>query len=70
MYPKAEITMSPLNVIICPPGMSIYIAVRMIYPNQIALMEEILLKIWIKHPDQLLRSFSDGHNITVEIMIE
>lgn len=61
---------SPAYVVICPPGTSICIAFRMFYPNQITLMEEILLKIWIKHPDQLLRSLSDGHNITVDIMIK
>lgn len=54
--------MSPVNVIICPHGTSTYITLRMFYPNQITLVEERVLKIWMKHPDQLVRSFSDRHN--------
>lgn len=55
--------MSPVNMIISPHGTSTCIIFRTFYPKQITLIEETLLKIWMKHPDQLERSFSDRRNM-------
>lgn len=63
MYLKAEVIMSPVNMIISPHGTSTCIIFRTFYPKQITLIEETLLKIWMKHPDQLERSFSDRRNM-------
>lgn len=55
---KPKVIVSP-----APHGTSTHITLRMFYPNQITLMEERLLKIWMKHPNQLVSSFSDRYNI-------
>lgn len=57
---KAEVTCKYDHL---STGTSTYITLRMFYLNQITLMEDRLLKISMKYPNQLVRSFSDRQNM-------